>query len=71
MPLLIDSLQHLNALVWGAPMLVLILGTGIYLTVSLKFLTWRKIGEAEYLHGTKDGLWRIWDTQGDPQFEIQ
>ena len=30
----------------------------------------RKIGEAEYLHGTKDGLWRTWDTQGNPQYEL-
>jgi len=34
---------ELNALVWGAPMLVLILGTGLFLIVALRFMPWLKI----------------------------
>ena len=46
MPVINEFINSLNSLVWGVPMLVLILGTGIYLTVILKFLPWRKLGEA-------------------------
>jgi len=35
-----------NGFVWGPPMLVLLLGTGLYLTVFLKFMPLRKIGFA-------------------------
>ena len=37
--------QHvadINGILWGPPMLLLILGVGIYLTVGLRFITWRK-----------------------------
>ncbi len=34
----------LNGLVWGPPMLVLILGTGLYLTIGLGAMPWRKLG---------------------------
>ena len=37
-------LGELNSLVWGVPMLVLLLGTGLYLSIGLKGLTLRKIG---------------------------
>ncbi len=33
----------LNALVWGPPMLVLILGTGLFLLFFLRFMPWRNI----------------------------
>jgi AGCS family alanine or glycine:cation symporter len=39
-------LGQLNGLVWGVPMLVLLLGTGIYLSVGLKGLTLRRIGSS-------------------------
>lgn len=39
-------LVQLNGLVWGVPMLVLLLGTGIYLSVGLKGLTLRRIGSS-------------------------
>jgi AGCS family alanine or glycine:cation symporter len=39
-------LGQLNGLVWGVPMLVLLLGTGIYLSVRLKGLTLRRIGSS-------------------------
>jgi AGCS family alanine or glycine:cation symporter len=41
---LTDVLNHLSGLVWGPYMLALLLGVGIYLTVGLRFLTWRRIG---------------------------
>ena len=32
--------------VWGPVMLVLLVGTGIFLTVRLRFLPWRNLGYA-------------------------
>lgn len=37
-------LQHLNGMVWGVPMIVLILGTGFYLHLRLGFMPLRNIG---------------------------
>lgn len=34
----------INGIVWGYPMLVLIVGVGLYLTVGLNFMPWRKLG---------------------------
>ncbi len=45
-------LDTLGGLVWGPPMLVLLFGVGLYLTVGLRFLTWRRIPAALAL------LWR-------------
>jgi len=44
-----------NNFVWGWPMLVLLLGTGLYLTIGLKFMPLRKIGFAfgELMKGRK------------------
>jgi len=39
-----DVLSMINGVVWGWPMLVLILGTGLYLTVGLRALPLRHIG---------------------------
>ncbi len=39
-------LGQLNGLVWGVPMLVLLLGTGIYLSVGLKGLTLKRISSS-------------------------
>lgn len=38
------ALQWLNNLVWGLPTMILILGVGLFLTLGLKFMPWRKIG---------------------------
>lgn len=43
MELLIKAVDWLNGIVWGVPMLVLILGVGLYLTFGLKLLTIIKI----------------------------
>jgi len=39
-------ISQLNGIVWGVPMLVLILGVGIFLTVGLKFMPILNIGPA-------------------------
>lgn len=36
----------IDAFVWGPVMLVLLVGTGIFLTIRLKFLPWRNLGYA-------------------------
>ncbi|HOV66912.1 MAG TPA: TCP-1/cpn60 chaperonin family protein, partial [Methanoregulaceae archaeon] len=36
--------EKLNGIVWGVPMIVLILGTGLYLQIRLRWLPLRKIG---------------------------
>ncbi len=47
--------DFVNGMVWGPPMLILLLGTGIYLTVGLGFMPLRKIGFAfgELMKGRK------------------
>jgi AGCS family alanine or glycine:cation symporter len=42
--LISDAIGYVNGLVWGPPMLVLILGTGLYLSIALKALPLRKLG---------------------------
>lgn len=39
-----DMISALNGIVWGPPMLVLILGVGLYLSIRLKGLTIQKLG---------------------------
>lgn len=53
MDIISEWLGALNNLAWGPPMLVLILGTGIFLMARLKFYPLRHIGTAFYLliHG--------------------
>lgn len=43
MELITSAVEELNGIVWGVPMLVLILGVGLYLTLGLKLLTIFKI----------------------------
>jgi len=44
-----DIVTEINAWAWGVPMQVLLLGTGIFLTLGLGFLTWRRLGFAFWL----------------------
>jgi AGCS family alanine or glycine:cation symporter len=44
MEYLLNAFNSLDGIVWGAPMLVLILGTGLFLMFLLKFMPLRKIG---------------------------
>jgi len=39
-------IREVNAVAWGLPMLILLLGTGIYLTLGLGFMTLRKVPRA-------------------------
>jgi len=52
-----DFLSQLNSIVWGVPMLVLLLGTGLYLNICLRGLTLLRIGYAFrlLLKGGKSG----------------
>ncbi|MDD6089015.1 MAG: sodium:alanine symporter family protein [Desulfovibrionaceae bacterium] len=52
-----DWLTALNDIVWGPGMLVLLVGTGLYLTIGLRFLTFREIPASfkKMWHGRKKG----------------
>ena len=39
-------LESIDAVVWGVPMIILIIGTGIFLTIRLCVLQFRKLGSA-------------------------
>ncbi len=38
-----DLVNTIDSIVWGPIMLSLLVGTGIYMTITLKFLTWRNL----------------------------
>ena len=44
MELLVNLVQQLNGIVWGPMMLILILGTGLFLTIGLGFMPLRRLG---------------------------
>ncbi len=46
MKTIMDALNTLNGIVWGPVMLVLLLGTGLFLTFGLRFLTFMRIPTA-------------------------
>ena len=46
---LLEVLETVNAWVWGPPLLVLLVGTGVYLTVLLRGLQIRMLAHALYL----------------------
>ncbi len=48
MEILTEFLNRLSGFIWGPVMLTLLLGVGVYLTIGLKLMPWRKIG-----HGFK------------------
>ncbi|MBE9563415.1 MAG: sodium:alanine symporter family protein, partial [Proteobacteria bacterium] len=52
MELIIDYINQINSIVWGPAMLILILGTGLYLMLGLKLVPFRKL-----FYGIKM-LWR-------------
>ena len=41
-----DFIAKVDDIVWGPVMLILLVGTGVFLTVKLKFRTWRNLGYA-------------------------
>ena len=46
MELFSEILSKIDDFVWGPVMLILLVGTGVFLTVRLKFMTWRNLGYA-------------------------
>ena len=41
-----ELITTVNGLAWGPPMLALLLGTGLYLTFGLRFMTWLRVPQA-------------------------
>lgn len=54
-------LESIDSVVWGVPLIVLIMGTGIYLTVRLGVLQFRKLGKAfKYMvNNESDGIGEV------------
>lgn len=54
-------LEKIDGIVWGVPLIVLIMGTGIYLTIRLGVLQFRKLGKAlNYMvHNESDGIGEV------------
>ncbi len=51
-----DFINTVNGIAWGPGMLLLLLGTGLYLSLGLKFMTLRRIGTAfRHLLGGRKG----------------
>ena len=56
---MLELLKALDAFVWGPPLLILLVGTGIYLTIRLGLLQVTRLPKAFQLIFTKDSL--LWD----------
>lgn len=41
-----EVISRIDGFVWGPAMLVLMVGTGVFLTIKTGFLTWRNLGYA-------------------------
>ena len=60
MQLFEQIIQTVDSYVWGIPLIVLILGVGIYLTVRLVFLPIRKLGRAfKYMFEKEEGAGEV------------
>ena len=46
---LLEFLQDISKLVWGPPLLIMLLGTGLFLSIRLKGLQFNKLSQAFYL----------------------
>ena len=46
MDLFSKVLNSIDDFIWGPVMLVLLVGTGVFLTIRLNFLPWRNLGYA-------------------------
>ena len=56
MEALTKILEAIDGVVWGVPLIVLIMGTGIYLTIRLGLLQFRKLGKAlKYMVKNEEG----------------
>ena len=54
-------LNTIDGVVWGIPMIILIMGTGVFLTARLGVLQMRRLGKALYymLHNEKDAVGEV------------
>lgn len=59
---MLKILEQINDFLWGPPSLILLAGTGLFLTITLKGLQFRKLGHAFKLAFTKD---KEEDAEGD------
>ena len=59
MEFFMDFLNSFSGFLWGPAMLVLLVGTGIYLTLGLKFFTFRKMPQGFA------GIWKGRSSSGD------
>ena len=46
---LLETTQHIADLLWGWPFMILLSGTGLFLTVRLRGIQFRKLGQALYM----------------------
>lgn len=48
MQIITDFLNISSGIIWGPIMLVLLLGTGVYLTPGLRAMPWRSVLDVDY-----------------------
>lgn len=60
-----DTLSAIDSFVWGPVMLILLVGTGIFLTIRTRFLGWRNLGYA-----LKSGLGKKARTKSNGEGDI-
>ena len=53
---LAEIVSKMDDFVWGPVMLILLVGTGIFLTIRLKFRPWRNLGLPQVVHGLEQGI---------------
>ena len=56
MTTLSNTIQAIDDFVWGPVMLILIVGTGVFLTIRLRFMPWRNLGYALRMSVSKEAL---------------
>ena len=54
MELFSSIVSQINSFAWGPIMIVFLVGTGIFLSVSTRFLQFRKLGQAFHLLFSKE-----------------
>ena len=58
MDLLNSVVGTVDSFVWGPVMLILLVGTGVFLTFKLRFRTWRNLGYAlRSVLGSESARW--------------
>ncbi|KGX86507.1 alanine/glycine:cation symporter family protein [Pontibacillus litoralis] len=62
---MLETLNKINSVLWGTPSLILLFGTGLFLTIMLKGLQFRKLFYALKLAFKKDETEKPSEAQGD------